>query len=171
MPAEWYKEQPKNRNFLAPTGFKFKLELFDSVDFFCQAVNFPDISMPITPIATGLRSVPVIPGGGVEYGDLNVQFILDEDLINYHSIWKWIQQNGNAEGFKVAKSKYSHGQLHILTSNYNTQFIVDYERLFPVALTDIIFDATVNDIEYFTASATFKFTRYTLRDKNFKIIE
>ena len=49
-------------------------------------------------------------------------------------------------------------------------FFVDYEKLFPINLTPINFDATVNDLEYFTAQVTFKFTNFKLRDKNFQLL-
>ena len=52
MAAEWYKEQPKNRNFLNPVGFLLKLEKFEGTDFFCQSANIPDISMPTTEVPT-----------------------------------------------------------------------------------------------------------------------
>ena len=32
--ADWYKEQPTNRNFLNPIGFILELEKFAGVDFF-----------------------------------------------------------------------------------------------------------------------------------------
>ena len=44
MSAEWYKEQPSNRNFLNPIGFLLKLEKFEGVDFFCQSANVPDVN-------------------------------------------------------------------------------------------------------------------------------
>jgi hypothetical protein len=170
MAANWYKEQPKNRNFLSPVGFRLKLELFDGVDFFCQTANLPDVSMPFTEVQTRFRGVPIIPGGGVEYGDLTVRFIIDEDMKNYSSVWNWIKINGNAETDHTEGVQYSNGLLMITTSNYNENFFIDFERLFPISLTDIQFDASVNDIEFFTASVTFKYTRYTIRDKSFKII-
>ena len=170
MAANWYKEQPKNRNFLSPVGFRLKLELFDGVDFFCQTANLPDVSMPFTEVQTRFRGVPIIPGGGVEYGDLTVRFIIDEDMKNYSSVWNWIKINGNAETDHTEGVQYSNGLLMITTSNYNENFFIDFERLFPISLTDIQFDASVNDIEVFTASVTFKYTRYTIRDKSFKII-
>ena len=40
MSADWYKEQPTNRNFLNPIGFLLKLEKFDGVDFFCHTIQF-----------------------------------------------------------------------------------------------------------------------------------
>ena len=45
--ADWYKEQPTNRNFLNPIGFILKLEKFEGTDFFCQSANVPDINMPL----------------------------------------------------------------------------------------------------------------------------
>jgi hypothetical protein len=168
MPAEWYKKQPSNRNYLSPIGFKLKLELFDGVDFFCQKVNLPDINMPFIEVPTRFRSFPIAPGGGVNYGDLTLNFIIDEDLINYTSIHNWIRKNGGSDEHSNSELEYSNGQLLIVTSNFNPSFVVDYENLFPISLTPIEFDATVNDIEYFTAQVVFKFTNYFIRDRNFK---
>ena len=76
MSADWYKSQLKNRNYLSPLGFKLELELFDGVDFFCQQANIPEITMPVTQVPTRYRSVPIVPGGGVTFGDFSVQFII-----------------------------------------------------------------------------------------------
>lgn len=170
MPANWYKEQPKNRNFLTPTGFKLVLEKFEGVDFFCQSVNLPNVEMPVTEVPTRFRSLPIIPGGGVSYGDLQIQFIIDEDLVNYTSVWNWIKRNGGAEDHMEGEVEYTAAQLMIQTSAYNINFIIDFEHIFPVSLTDIRFDATVNDIEFITATTNFKFSRYTIRDQQFKPI-
>ena len=164
MPADWYKKQPSNRNFLSPTGFKFVLQRFEGTDFFCQAANLPDVSMPVTEVATPYRSIPIIPGGGVEYGDLSLRFIIDEDLTNYMSIWNWIRDNGNAESFEGEGEGYSDGQLMILTSNFNPQFVVTFEKLIPTSLTQLPFDATVSDVDFFTATVTFKYQKYTVCD-------
>lgn len=170
MIAKWYKEQPVNRNFLSPIGFKLNLELFDGVDFFCQKANLPGISMPFIEVPTRFRNFPIAPGGGVTYDDFDVTFLIDEDLKNYNSILSWIKKNGGANEHSTNEIEYSNGQLLIATSNFNPNFFVDYEKLFPISLTPITFDATVSDIEYFAATAQFKYTNFTLRDKNFKIL-
>jgi len=168
MPAEWYKEQPKNRNFLSPIGFKFNLELFQGVDFFCQSVAIPEISMPFTEIPTPYRTVAIAPSGGVSFGDLNIRFIVDEDLINYMSIHNWIRTYGLSEGRSASEDLYSGALLQILTSNSNTSHFVDFKNIFPVSLSSLPFDATVGDIEYLVADVTFKYETYTIRDKSFK---
>ena len=55
MASKWYDTQPKNRNFLAPTGFKMELEIFSGVDFFCQSANIPDISAPSIEVPTRFK--------------------------------------------------------------------------------------------------------------------
>ena len=171
MSAEWYKEQPSNRNFLNPIGYLLKLEKFAGVDFFCQSANVPDVAMPTIEVASRFRNLPMIPGGGVTFGDFVVRFIVDEDLMNYNSIYKWIRDNGNADEMERTTPEediYTNGQLHIVTSQYNPAFVVDFVDLFPVSLSNLQFDATINDVEYLTAEVTFKHQQFSLRDKNMK---
>ena len=171
MSAEWYKEQPSNRNFLNPIGYLLKLEKFEGVDFFCQTANVPDVTMPTTEVASPFRNLPIIPGGGVSFGDFSVRFIVDEDLVNYNSIYKWIRDNGNADKMSRTTAEgdiYTDGQLHIVTSQYNPAFIVDFRNIFPVSLSGLQFDATITDIEYITAEVVFKHQQFFLHDKNNK---
>jgi hypothetical protein len=164
MSADWYKKQPKNRNYLSPLGFKLNLELFDGVDFFCQAANIPDLTMPVTEVPTRFRSVPIIPGGGVTFGDFTVTFIIDEDLQNYESIQKWIRSNGNADSSEDVPDlpEYSRGELIISTSNYNANFSVNFSGLFPIALSGVQFDTRLGDQEYLSADVTFKYHTFSV---------
>ena len=82
MAANWYNEQPQNRNFLTPIGFRLDLELFQGVDFFCQSASIPDISMPFAEVNTPFRNIPIAGSGGVQFADLQLTFIIDEELKN-----------------------------------------------------------------------------------------
>jgi len=170
MSANWYNEQISNRNYLSPIGFKLNLELFKGVDFFCQKINLPGVNMPVTEVPTRFRSIPIVAGGGVSFDELVINFIVDEELINYKSILNWILKNGAANGHpNIPEIEYSNAQLEILSSNFNTLHVIDYENIFPISLTPLEFDSTSESSEYFVASATFKFTNFTIRDKNFKL--
>ena len=169
MSAEWYKEQPSNRNFLNPIGYLLKLERFEGTDFFCQSANIPDVNMPVTEVASPFRNLPIIPGGGVSFGDFTVRFIVDEDLKNYYSIHNWMRDNGNADKMQRDTANadiFTRGLLHIVTSQYNPAFIVEFQQLFPVSLSGLSFDATISDVEYITAEVTFKHQEFYIRDKN-----
>ena len=169
MSAEWYKEQPSNRNFLNPIGYLLKLEKFEGVDFFCQTANVPDVSMPTTEVASPFRNLPIIPGGGVTFGDFSVRFIVDEDLVNYNAVHTWIRDVGNADQMARTTPEadiLTNGQLHIVTSQYNPAFIVEFRDIFPVSLSGLQFDATMTDVEYITAEVVFKHQQFFLRDKS-----
>ena len=125
MPAEWYKEQIVNRNFLSPVGFKLDLEIFRGVDFFCQTASIPEINMPFAEVQTPFRSVAITPSGGVTYGDLTVRFIVDEELINYLSIHNWITEYGLSEERSKDSDRYSTALLHVLTSHNNINHIIE----------------------------------------------
>ena len=78
---------------------------------------------------------------------------------------------GNADAMARTTSEsdiFTLGQLHIVTSQYNPAFIVEFQNLFPVALTNLQFDATISDVEYITAEVTFKHQQFFIRDKNLK---
>jgi hypothetical protein len=168
MASKWYGEQPKNRNFLAPTGFKMDLDIFAGVDFYCQKIAIPDINVPNATISTPFRQVPIISSGGLSYGDLRLTFIIDEDMSNYINIWNWIQKNNLAEGFDNSEPEYSDGRLSILNSNFKENIIVNFEKLFPIDLTEVSFDVADTEVDYLTADVTFKFVRYTFNNNRMK---
>ena len=171
MAAKWYKEQPQNRNFLTPVGFKLDLELFAGVDFFCQSASIPEISMSFAQVPTPYRNIPIAGSGGVDFGDLQVRFIVDEDLVNYTSVHNWIRKFGLSDGRADQKDQYSRALLHVLSSHNNTNHIIEFTNLFPVSLTGVPFDASITDIEYLTADVTFKYEKYNICNETLQKIE
>ena len=59
---------------------------------------------------------------------------------------------------------YSDGTLQILTSSENPNFKVVFQNLFPYQLSTLSFDATDEDINYFTADVSFKYTIFNITD-------
>jgi hypothetical protein len=124
--------------------------------------------MPFTEVPTRFRQFPIVAGGGVTYGDLTVSFIVDEELINWKEIYNWIRANGNSEEhMPTEEPEYCNGQVLIYTSSYNINHVINFENLFPISISEMNFDASNSDIEYFTAQVTFKYTGYTIRDEKF----
>ena len=171
-----FRNQIENRNFLAPVGFKFTLSRYPKVSFFSNTARIPDISLGTAIESTYLKDID-IPGEKLTYGELNVRFLVDENLENYMAIHNWltglgfpesaqdfINQTTNDLGQRDLREQYSDGSLHILNSNYNDIAVVKFKDLFPVYLTSLEFDATESDINYFTADVTFKYTIYDIVD-------
>ena len=178
-PAERPGTPIENRNFLSPVGFKFGLKRAPAVAFFCNEANIPDMTLGIAEQPSYLRDLPT-PGDKIQFGDLSLRFLVDEDLVNYMEIQNWIRGLGFPESlneFTDLKKEnilgmngltnddiYSDGTLQILSSNLVPAFQVQFSDLWPYSLTTMTFDATDTDIEYFTAEVSFKYTMYTLND-------
>lgn len=161
MSAQWMAEQPDNRNFLSPVGFKLKIEKFPHCSFFCQAANIPEITGVVNEVSTARRRLPIPAAGGTTFGDLSVQFLVDEDLKNYLSIWNWINDTTLAyEPDDKDDAVMSNAQLFVLTNQFNTNFVVNFSDLFPVSLSTLPFNAGANDVEYLIGTVTFKYSFY-----------
>jgi len=173
--------QIENRNFLSPTGFKFTLTRFPKVSFFSNEANIPELTLGIANQPTYLKDID-IPGDKIIFGDLNLRFIVDENLENYNSIQNWIRglgypeklsqfaelndsdAYGGANYVQKGLNIYSDGTLQILTSSQIPNFQIQFKDLFPYSLGTLIFDATQTDIQYFTADVSFKYTIYNITD-------
>jgi len=172
--ATAFSKQIQNRNFLSPVGFKFSLSKDPKVSFFCNSARIPEITLSLTQQPSYLKDLDV-PGGKVQYGDLSLRFLVDEDMQNYMAIHNWITGLGfpesteqylnlitDEDGTQDVKKAFSDGSLYILDSSYNTTAIVKFKDLFPVSLTSLDFDSTQTDIQYFTADVSFKYTIYSI---------
>ena len=176
----------ENRNFLSPIGFKFSLKRAPGVAFFCNQANIPSMDLGIAEQPTYLRNIPT-PGDKIQFGDLTLRFLVDEDLVNYMELQRWIRGLGypeNMDEFRKLEGEavlpanfgqagdniYSDGTLQILSSNLVPSFQVVFNDLFPYTLSTVTFDATDTDIEYFTADVSFKYTIYNLTDMENKAL-
>ena len=180
-PAERPGTPIDNRNFLSPVGFKFGLKRSPGVAFFCNQANIPSLDLGLAVQPSYLKDIDV-PGDKIEFGDLNLRFLVDEDLVNYMEIQNWIRGLGFPESLKEfddlqkenilgvnkfgqeGDNIYSDGTLQILSNSLVPKFQVVFNDLFPYSLSTISFDATDTDIEYFTAEVSFKYTIYNLTD-------
>ena len=178
--ASIYDRQIKNRNFLSPTGFRFILNRAPKVSFFGNEANIPDLNLGVAEQPTYLKDIP-LPGDKVSFGDFNLRFLVDENLENYNEISNWIRsigyaetlqdafdfQNSNPELEQPNRSQlnfYSDGTLQILTSSENPNFKIVFQNLFPTTLSTLTFDASAEDINYFTAEVSFKYTIFNITD-------
>lgn len=175
-----YYKQLQNRNYMTPIGFEFSIARFPKVSFFSNKATLPEITLGGAEQSNYLKSI-MHPGDRLQYGDLTVEFLVDEDLQNYTLIHNWMTGLGFPEttqqfkdlttdqtGARDEKLQYSDGSLTILNSMYNTIARVKFWDLFPQSLTTLEFNATDTDINYFTASVTFNLLYYQIMDKNNK---
>lgn len=163
---------PTNKNFLSPVSFKFLIKKAPGVNFFIQKVTVPRMTLPAVDTPNPFVNLPK-PGDHIDFDTLSITFKVDEDLQNYMELYNWIVQMGKPQSFdqyKYIQDKdpmsgegiYSDIELDILNSRRSANYAVVFQDAYPIELGDITFDTTLEDIDYVTASAVFKYKLYTI---------
>ena len=187
-----YSRQPTKFDYASPTQFKFQLQKLPKVEYFTTACNIPGISLSAALQPTPLKDIP-LPGDTVEFNDLEITFLVDENLENYREIHGWMYGIGfpkartqfaelvsaNKDRFPTSgkdslvtdagKVKYgatplgpifSDATLNVLSSKNNTNIEVRFNDVFPTTLSGLNFNQQADDVNYLSATVSFKYKIY-----------
>ena len=99
-----YSRQPTKFDYASPTQFKFQLAKLPKVEYFTTACNISGITLGVTQQPTPLADIP-LPGDTISFSDLEITFLVDENLENYREIHGWMY------GIGFPKSRTQFGSL------------------------------------------------------------
>ena len=194
--------QPSKLDYASPTQFKFQILKLPKVEFFGTAVNLPGVELNSISQQTPLKDIPV-PGEKLTFGDLEMSFMIDENLENYREIHGWLTGIGfpkdrsqftelvrsgkdrfpiqgkdttlslPGDGARLKEGDaavplgpvFSDATLNILTSKNNANIEVRFSDTFPSALSGLQYDQQATDVDYLTATVTFKYKIYEFATK------
>jgi hypothetical protein len=167
---------PDNINPLSPNGFTFNIAKLPNVSFFCQRVMIPSITLASIDRPTPFAVAP-IPGEIMTFSELSIQFLIDDQMDNYKSLYNWMIALGFPDNYEqyskyidstspqifgeLAKN-YSDATVGILDAQNNPTNSFKFYDIFPTALDPIQFESTAMDVNYVIGSATFKYTYFTV---------
>jgi hypothetical protein len=156
-------DEPSNKNFLSPLGFKFSIKKTPHVNYFVQNVNLPGVSLGSASIPTPFVKVP-LAGDHIGYGDLQITFKVDEDMANYLEIFNWIKTIGFPDSYSQYNPAevYSDATLTVLSSAMNPKFDITFVDLYPMDLGGFMFNSTAADVDYIETVATFRFRTFNI---------
>ncbi len=129
--------QPTNMNQLNVVSFETNFLRMPNINYFCQRVNVPGISLSNTIQSTPFANIP-IEGDVLEFEDLNISFIVDEDLQNYLELYNWLIALGFPERYaqydNQTSSIKSDVNIIIHTNKSNPNYSIVFKDVFPVTL-------------------------------------
>jgi len=148
-------------SFITPSRFKLTIDSYKypNTEFNVTNVELPNISA-IAPVISGRqRNMPGYPDK-IEYTELNVTFLIDENMTNYMEMHDWI--------FGLVKepdgdlNKPRDLTLTILNSNNNPIRTIRFIGAIPTNLTGTTFDVSASDANYLTSAVTFAYMYFTI---------
>jgi len=151
------------QNSLSLLNYRFKLSRTPEVEYRAQSVSLPGLSLGAVSVPTqlGLR-LPVT--GNIDYEDLSIQFLVGEHLKDYLEIQNWMVLLGHPDRLrdypKDLKDAYSDISVLVLNSAMSPIINCRFTDAFPISLSSLEFDSTMTDVQYATATVTFRYNRY-----------
>lgn len=162
-----------NYDFLKNNGFLFTLDRIPQLNFRVISFEIPTISIPPVVASFPGMSVPY-SGATEEFEDLVLEFIVDDNMLNYEEIYNWITQQKFAVGAdeftpKNDKEKpfYSDGNLVVMDNASNPNRVFVFKNMFPISLGAIRFNTTVSEPQEVQCSVTFKYTYFEMKKASY----
>lgn len=168
---------PCSTDLLQPTKYILAFPRLTSTQFFCQAVNVPGVSKN-RPVQTTPFVDLKIPGDKLQFDDLIVTFLLDDQLQAWKEIFYWLQGVTFPEEFnqyenlrhlsryseQVPFPQYADAELTILSTINKPTVKFKFKDCFPTQLSGIPLDIREDASHTMTATATFNYKYYTLEN-------
>lgn len=158
---------PQNTNLLQPTKFLLTFNRIQTVQYFCQSVNLPGVSLGEVNRATPFLDM-YSPGTKLTYSPLEIVFLIDEELQSWKNLYNWFLSMADPDGFEARDGSkelqsikhFSDATLTILSGLNNPIIRIQYLNVFPLTIGDIQFDTTQSADNLVTARATFRYQSY-----------
>jgi len=88
--------QPTKFDYASPIQFRFKMTKLPQVEFFVQTANIPGITLDEVQQPTRLKAI-ALPGSTLSFANLDLSFLVDENLNNYKELHDWLIGLGTPE--------------------------------------------------------------------------
>ena len=177
--ASWAGNLPDNLSYLAPTQFELLVKKLPNTKYFATGVNIPSVSVAESLQTTRLGANVKVPGDKITFGELSINFIVDENMENWTELYTWMEQTTGStdpekfrslvganrkadqpyDGSGNYDELYSDMTIVVTTAANNPNRYVRIQDAFPTSLGEITMDTTVaGGITYVTCNASFQFT-------------
>jgi hypothetical protein len=139
--------------------FQFVNKHFKLVENACTAVSIPAISLASVAQSSRFASAKH-PGDKLEFSDMSITFLVDEDLKNYNEISDWLMSIQNTE-YKNIKDKISDSKILVHNSSHKLVGTYTFTDSFPISLSGLDLQTDATSITYPKITVDFAYTSFS----------
>ena len=168
---------PTNPNPLHPNKFILSFGRLPNMQYFCQNVDLPGISLSEIPVPNPFVEL-YSPGEKAIYDLLNVTFTVDENLESWREIHNWIRAMTFPKEFEeyaklgtltrnvsfstTKQPQFSDATLILLSSAFKPTLKIKFHDVFPTSLSSVTLSASDTPENILSSDATFRYTYYDI---------
>ena len=186
--ADTSTQQPTVFDYATGTQWRLAFNRLPKTTWFCTAANIQGISLGEAQYPTPMTDIN-LTGDKLTFETLNITFIVDEELQNYRELWDWlvgigspvshdqwataltqgdgaVRQFGTEDTDPRTKLTYEESQLYsdatliVYSSKNQPKVNVQFKNMFPTSLSSLEYSQELTDVEYFHATASFRYLYY-----------
>lgn len=158
----------KSYNQLENKEIQLIIERLPHVNYFCTSASVPGISATAARQYSPFTDIKV-HGDKLVFQPLIVNFIIDEEMMNWSELFDWLVSYSHPNNFDEYKdpnvtqnnlysSKRSGATLIIPNNKYNNAHEFVFEDVIPIDISDVVFDNQITDTQVAICTATFEYT-------------
>jgi hypothetical protein len=165
-----YNQTPTNKSFLSNNKYEFVIDRLPHVTFFIQSIVIPDVSLPAASVSSPFVNIP-LPGDVLNYTELQVTYIMDEDMKTWREVYDWMYNLGNPESRnKIGdltetpgrrNSITSDGSLLVKSNANNPRIKFTFYDMFPTSLGGVTLSSAEGQ-EFLTSTISFLYSHYNV---------
>ena len=154
-------------NYLSPTNFSVSIQRLPHVEFFTQKAAVPSLSTQPVELSSPTNPFYSVPQN-ITYTDLELTFIVDENMNNYKEVLNWMEGISGPESTDRTKNLLAGNGyksdiiLTITNSHKNPHIQFTFKDAFPTSLGQIGLDVNVQDVSYATCSVTMRYDTFVM---------
>jgi len=163
IPEDIKNRYPSNVSNLLPTYYRFVLARLPNVTYFCQSASLPSVSL--TEVLMPTPFVPVRAPSKMEFDDLSITFVIDENMRNWLELFNWMRSTTNVENYEEYRTSNTHlttANLLVLNSSKSPKLSVNFEGVYPKNISSVEFSSTLVDPEPIVCTALFGYRSYNV---------
>ena len=180
--------QPTVFDYATGTQWRLTFNRIPKTTWFCTAANVPGITLGEASYPSPMADM-FITGDKLTFDTLNITFMVDEELQNYRELWDWLvgigAQKQHSQWRTILNSGdgairtfgtpdtdtrtkttteesnlYSDSTLIVYNSKNTPKVNVHFKNMFPTTLSALEYSQELTDVEYFKATASFRYLYY-----------
>lgn len=143
-----------------------------NVAYYLQSLSVPGVSNTPAETSTGFGGTQYFHGDRLQFSELPLTFIVDDELNNYKELYDWLRSLTRAESYAdyytndaIPDNKASYNaKLYILDDNKEIRRELTFINMFPVNLSEVELDYSDIDPEPIVCTGTFRYDYFRLED-------
>ena len=180
--------QPTVFDYATGTQWRLTFNRIPKTTWFCVAANVPGIQLGEASYPTPMTDM-FVTGDKLTFETLNITFLVDEELQNYRELWDWlvgigapkqhsqwtsvlskgdgaVRTFGTPDTDTRTKTTYDESNLYsdstliVYNSKNQPKVNVHFKNMFPTNLSALEYSQELTDVEYFKATASFRYLYY-----------